>query len=335
VVARTVTKPSASIIIPTYNRLSSLRRLLEAIGRQTYQPSDFEVIVVDDGSADNTVEFVRHWPAEYSLRVLQQRHAGPAAARNCGVIEARGDLIVFLDDDVVPLPGLLAAHVSAHAAEAGLVVIGPMLPPGDWPRPIWVRWEEEQLLSQYRAMQTGQWSCTARQFYTGNASMARGRFIEAGGFDVSFQRAEDVELGYRLHELGARFVFLPEAEVLHYAWRSFDSWCHTPYQYGRYDVVMQRDKGRQTLTWATREFQDRNPINRAVVRLCTGRRPVVRGAVAVLATVVRAASRIGAHRPARQALSAIFGLLYWQGVCEEVGDRSQVWRALATSAPAR
>jgi glycosyltransferase involved in cell wall biosynthesis len=315
-----VTEPFISVVVPTYNRRRSLQRLLEALDRQTYPVARFEVIVVDDGSSDGTPDFVGGWPSAYRLRVLQQEHAGPAAARNCGVAAAKGELIVFLDDDVAPVPGLLEQHVRTHQNHTQAVVIGPMSPPGDWPRPVWVRWEEEQLLSQYDAMIAGLWSCTARQFYTGNASLGRALFVEAGGFDVSFKRAEDVELGYRLHDLGASFVFNPKADVLHYAHRSFESWCRTPYQYGRYDVVMQRN-GRQTLVWALREFHNRNPLNRALVRLLAGRRRAVNGAVGLLAAVMRLATRLGAHRPAQQALSAIFGLLYWQGICEESGGR--------------
>ncbi|MBV8719655.1 MAG: glycosyltransferase [Chloroflexi bacterium] len=315
-----MTEPFISVVVPTYNRRTSLQRLLEALDRQTYPVSRFEVIVVDDGSGDGTPDFVRGWPAAYRLRVLQQEHAGPAAARNRGVGAANGELIVFLDDDVAPVAALLQQHVRTHEAQPNAVVIGPMSPPGDWPRPVWVRWEEEQLLSQYEAMIAGVWSCTARQFYTGNASLARSRFLEAGGFDTTFQRAEDVELGYRLHDLGASFVFNPDADVLHYAYRSFESWCRTPYQYGRYDVVMQRN-GRETLVWALREFQNRNPLNRALVRLLAGRRRGVNSAVGLLSGVMRLATQLGAYRPAQQALSAIFGLLYWQGICEESGGR--------------
>jgi len=325
-----------SIVVPTYNRRVSLRRLIEALGRQTYPPAKFEVIVVDDGSTDGTVDFVRTWEgARFRLRILEQAHAGPAAARNAGVEAATGTLILFLDDDVVPIESLIREHVETHASVPDAVVIGPMSPPGTWPRPVWVRWEEEKLQSQYGAMLAGRWTCTARQFYTGNASLARQRFLEAGGFDTTFQRAEDVELGYRLHDAGALFVFNARADVLHYAWRSFDSWCRTPYQYGRNDVIMQRDMGRQTLDWATREFHDRNALNRVVVRVCAGRRHIVDGVVKLLAGVVHLASRAGAPKPARHALSAIFSLLYWQGVCEEIGDRRAVWRAIAASAPAR
>jgi GT2 family glycosyltransferase len=315
-----VTEPFISVVVPTYNRRASLQRLLEALDRQSYPMTSFEVIVVDDGSSDGTPELARGKSSAYQLTVLEQQHAGPAAARNRGVAAASGGLIVFLDDDVEPLADLLWQHVATHEVHPNAVVIGPMSPPRDWSRPIWVRWEEEQLLSQYDAMIAGLWSCTARQFYTGNASLARERFTQAGGFDVSFKRAEDVELAYRLHDLGATLVFNPRAEVLHYAFRSFEAWRRTPYQYGRYDVVMHRS-GRQTLIWALREFQSRNVLNRALVKLLAGRRRMVGAAVGVLSAAVQVASQLGAYRQAQQGLSAMFGLLYWQGICDEFGGR--------------
>jgi GT2 family glycosyltransferase len=311
--------PLVSVVVPTYCRRASLARLLDALDRQSYPRSCFEVLVVDDGSTDDTVQLVEERGIRGGVRVIQQQHAGPAEARNRGVAAATGNLVLFLDDDVVPVPELITTHVATHAAEPNAVVIGPMSAPRHWPRPIWVRWEEVQLDKQYRAMIAGDWGCTARQFYTGNASVARTHFLAAGGFDTSFQRAEDVELGYRLADRGARFIFNPEAEVLHFASRSFESWCRIPYQYGRYDVVMQRDKGQHTLDNAAREFHQRHPLNRALLRICAGRPQLVEAVVPALARLALVAERLGAGRPALYTLSAIFNLRYWQGVFEEVG----------------
>jgi GT2 family glycosyltransferase len=242
----------------------------------------------------------------YTLRILQQPHTGPAAAPNRGVAQARGSLVLFLDGDVVPRPELIALHIVTHEAEPDAVVIGPMSSPEDWPRPPWIRWEEDKLQAQYRAMLDGEYACTARQFYTANASLTRARFIEAGGFDCAFKRAEDVELGYRLRDHGARFVIQLRAEVLHYASRSFEVWCRKPYQYGRYDVIMHRAKGHEAFPLATKEFHGRNLLNRLLARLCVGRGLLVRGTVAALGGVARTAHCLGARRLASFALSGIF-----------------------------
>lgn len=327
--------PRVSLVVPTFNRCESLRRLLDALAGQTYPVTDFEVVVVDDGSTDGTNQMLDQLEPPYALHRLWQANCGPALARNRGVAAARGELIIFLDDDVEPLPELVAEHVAAHGDASDLVVIGPMSPPSEWPRPVWVRWEEEMLLAQYRAMLVGEYPCTARQFYTGNASLPRARFLDAGGFDGTFRRAEDVELAYRLRDRGARFLFSPRADVKHFASRSFAAWCRTPYQYGRYDVAMGRDKGHEAFACAIHEFHGRHPLNRLLARLCVGRQPMVSGAVAVLRAVALAAPRLGVPRAARFALSAIFNLLYWQAVSDELGGRTPTWRAIAMAAPAR
>jgi hypothetical protein len=193
---------------------------------------------------------------------------------------------------------------------------------------VWVRWEERQLLKQYDAMQRGQYPCTPRQFYTGNASVGRERLLAAGGFDARFKRAEDVELAFRLWALGARFLFEPAADVLHYASRSFASWRRTPYQYGRYDVVMGREKGINTFEIACHEFVQRHAWSRWLTRACVGhfwRRPAMVG----LFVAAVAADSLGLENAASFALSAIFNLQYWQGASDELGGPEAVWNAVA------
>jgi GT2 family glycosyltransferase len=327
-------EPLVSLVIPTSNRRLSLARLLESLIEQTHSNARFEVLVVDDGSTDGTLEYLRSLVVPYPLRVLPQPHRGPAAARNLGAQQSQAALIVFIDDDVVPSPGLIAEHAATHQAIPDAVVVGPMLPPRDWPRPVWVRWEEQKLRRQYDAMLSGRYPCTPRQFYTGNSSLTRARFFEAGGFDPGFKRAEDVELGYRLSRRGARFVFNPRAVVLHYPSRSFAAWCRTPYQYGRNDVRMERDKGHVALQVATREFQTRHPLNCLMTRLCVGRQTLLKAAVCALRSVVHIAGHVRSERTAQLALSGIFNLLYWQGVCDELGGPEPLGRSLAAGASA-
>ena len=115
--------------------------------------------------------------------------------------------------------------------------------------------------------------------------------IRAGGFDPAFKRAEDVELAYRLRDVGMRFVFNPRADVRHYASRSFSAWLRTPYQYGRYDVIMARDKGQETLQCATYEFYERNWLTRAMTRLCVGRPMLFGASMQLMRMAAQAADR--------------------------------------------
>jgi GT2 family glycosyltransferase len=307
-----------SIVVPTFRRRDSVRRLIEALDRQDYPADRFEVIVVDDGSGDDTVRTLRSLAPSFALRVLEQPHGGPGAARNRGVAEATGELVLFLDDDVVPEAGLIAAHVAAHGEIDG-VVIGPMLPPDGWRRPVWIRWEENRLLRQYRAMSDGRWSCTYRQFYTGNASLRPALFLTAGGFDVSFVRAEDVDLGFRLHQRGVKFAFVPTARAWHYPQRSFESWQKTPYRYGQADVVM-REKGNPALAISLHELGQRRWLSRIVCRAAVGRPALVRAATFSLGAFARALAVIGLAGPAEAALSGLFELQYWQGASDALGD---------------
>ncbi len=316
------------MVVPTFQRRESLQRLLDALAAQTYPHADFEVLVVDDGSTDGTREWLATLRTTYRVRPLAQAHGGPGKARNLGVAEAAGSIVVFFDDDVIPAPDAIAQHVDAHREKPDTVVIGPMLPPDDSRRPAWIRWEEARLLEQYRAMTAGEYECTPRQFFTANASIERQRFRDAGGFDAAFARAEDVELGYRLRDLGAHFAFEPRARVTHHPRRTFASWQRTPYQYGRVDVAMERDKGHQALILAYIEFHQRHPFNRALAMLCVGRRVPFALATGALRATVVVADAVGAARVAQRGLSALFNLLYWQGVTEELGDREAVWRSV-------
>jgi glycosyltransferase involved in cell wall biosynthesis len=320
--------PFVSVVVPTYNRRASLQRLLEALGRQTYPADRFEVVVVDDGSTDGTAEMVRRLTLPYALRLLQPGHGGPSRARNLGVEAAGGTLVVFVDDDVVPVSALIAEHVASHREAPEAVVIGPMSPPGDWPRPAWVRWHEEGLQEQYQAMLAGKYPCSPRQFYTANVSLPRARFLDAGGFDAAFKRNEDLELAYRLDAVGAAFVFNPRADVLHYAAHTLPGWRKASYLYGRTDVEMSRDKGLPAFELALREFHLRHPLNRLAARVCVGRGLLYRAAVLALSGTILATDRLKLARPASLAVSALFMLLYWQGAADELGGRDRLWQRI-------
>src|SRR5205085_9755560 len=149
-----------------------------------------EVLVVSDGGEDGSVEMARTFPMPFRLRAFWQPNQGPAAARNLGLERAEGSLVVFLDDDVVPCPALVAEHVRAHGGAPDRVVMGPMLAPTDARLRPWVRWAALTLAEQYQAMLAGRWAPTPWQFYTGNASVRAERLRRAGGFDLRYRRAE-------------------------------------------------------------------------------------------------------------------------------------------------
>jgi glycosyltransferase involved in cell wall biosynthesis len=339
---------TVSIVIPTYNRLDRLKRVLTCLEAQDYPLSSFEVIVAADGCADGTNEYlaslVSDRPAEAPLRLVPVvgQNRGPAAARNSGIEQASGELVLFIDDDVMPEPNLVSEHVRAHERHAAgennchLAVLGPMLtPPGARLAP-WVHWEQVRLERQYNDMVTGRWQPTARQFYTGNTSLKLEDVRAAGGFDTRFRRAEDVELAYRLAARGVRFVFNPRAIGYHYAERSYQSWLDTAYAYGRCDVVFSRDLGQSwLLPRLGHELRhNRHPLVRAVVRLCLGRPALTRSAIQSMHFAARAATRLGSDRLAGLAYSGIFNLRHYQGVADELGGRARFFSSMTRAAEA-
>jgi GT2 family glycosyltransferase len=315
--------PKVSVIVPTYNRVDRLHRVLDAFARQTVGLTDFEVVVVSDGSTDGTDAFLQHAAPPFRLLTRSGANAGPAAARNAGVGLATGRLLLFVDDDVVPQADLVKQHLTTHErTEDDVVVIGPMLTPPDHHPSVFVRWEQAMLYKQYHAMMQGHYEATHRQFYTGNASVGREFLMAAGGFDERFRRAEDVELAYRLHQLGARFIFNPDAVGYHYAERSFSSWIQNARDYGRNDVLFDRYYGRfNRLEDARWEFSQRHAAVRWLTRRCTGRPRLEASLHATGRSIAVGAGRLHLERLMLNALSASYNTAYHCGMADELGGR--------------
>ena len=321
--------PAVSVVIPTYNRRAQLAQALDGLAKQDPVDGGFEVIVVSDGSTDGTDEFLGSTSLPLPVQAIRQPNAGPAAARNRGIDTAEGELVVFIDDDVVPEPGFLAAHLARHDhPDDDLVVIGPMVTPANSHLSPWVRWEQDMLYKQYAAMQRGDWEATSRQFYTGNASVARRHLLDAGGFDPAFRRAEDVELAYRLAQRGLNFTFDPAAIVTHYAERSYEAWLAAAYAYGRNDVVFGRDRGQAWLLDAiSNEFHRRHRLVRTMTSWLVPHPRAARATSAVLSCVARSLGWL----PQRwcggltsATLSAVYNLTYYRGMADELGSGRQL-----------
>jgi glycosyltransferase involved in cell wall biosynthesis len=322
--------PHVSVVIPTYNRLSRLQRVLGAFETQTFPRDRFEVVVVSDGSTDGTDDYLAHVDAPFTLRVVTQRNAGPAAARNRGVQEATGGIVLFVDDDVVAVPELIDQHVGSHCrAGHDAVVIGPMMTPDDFEMRPWVEWEQQMLYKQYDAMSTGRYAATFRQFYTGNASLPRARFLEVGGFDTRFRRAEDVELAYRLDRVGLRWIWNADAIGHHYADRPYASWLRTAHDYGVNEVVFGRNEGQDpTLSRVRAEFARRSPVIQALARACVAA-PWLETAIALpLRGAAFGGHAVGAKRVSQYALSSLFNMAYFSGMAKELGGADEFRRVV-------
>lgn len=209
---------AVSVVIPTYNRMDVLPEVLDALDGQRQAPP-FEVIVVDDGSRDDTAGFLAARASPRPLRVLRQENRGPAAARNAGVAAAAGTWVAFLGDDTVPAPGWLAAHHRAHRARGApetLAVIGYT----GWHHRMrldpFLRYINEHGLQFGYALIDDPEDVPFNFFYTSNLSLRR-TLLLAEPFDPGFPYAawEDIEASYRLEKLGLRLVYEPAAITAH------------------------------------------------------------------------------------------------------------------------
>lgn len=217
-----MTAPEVSVVVPTFRRPHLLQACIESFDDQA-DPATFEMVVVDDGSRDETPALLdslsraRPW-----LRwSLNKTNRGPAAARNRALEKACGRLVLFVDDDIAAAPDLVRTHVELHhkADDDRLAVLG------------LVRWHPSLRVTPFMHwldrsglqfgydtwLREGPVDVPASAFYTANLSMRRGLVTEAGGFDerFPFPAYEDLELATRLTDRGLRMEYRPAALAYH------------------------------------------------------------------------------------------------------------------------
>lgn len=204
-----------SVVVPTYNRRPILEKCLRALENQDLADAsvvkEYEVVLVDDGSTDGTLEWFAEHAVEFPhVRVFSQNHQGPAAARNLGVEQAIGDIIIFIDSDLVVTEQFLQAHADGlvqgqqSLASDRIFTYGWVINTCNFEHPS----SEPYKLTDF----------SAAYFATGNVAIARKWLILAGLFDTRFQLYgwEDLELGVRLKNLGLRLIKCPAAVGYHW-----------------------------------------------------------------------------------------------------------------------
>lgn len=208
-----------SVVIPTRDRRAILEKCLAALRAQTFPPDRFEVVVVDDGSADGTPEMLAGAARGMAnLRHFTQAAGGPAKARNLGIRNARGPLILFTGDDCVAAPSLLTEHARVHGRERNVAVLGHI----DWHPDLEVTPFMEYVGKTHQftfpAIELEKRNVPFNFFYTSNISLRKELLPGAGAFDEEFTDAvcEDAELGYRLWRSGVRIVYHRQALTYHY-----------------------------------------------------------------------------------------------------------------------
>jgi len=207
-----------SVVIPTYNRLETLKAVIPSLLAQNQDADAYEIVVADSRSTDGTAEYladvardaprVRHVPGPYS---------GRAMARNAGIAASRAPIVLFTDSDIIASPDLLSRHLEHHRETPATAVVGMEVQVDTYAEYL-AKSSDPRLREPLHG--TAPKRLSWLYFLTGNASVRRADLERAGGFDESFTGYghEDLELGYRLEQAGVRIVYEPRA--VNYHWQA-------------------------------------------------------------------------------------------------------------------
>ena len=221
-----------SIIIPTFNGAGRIGNCLKALERET-RGRNAEILVVDDGSRDNTAEVVQSFAG---VRIFSQANAGPASARNNGARQAKGEILLFTDDDCVPTEGWLNAMLAPFDDPQ---VIGAKGTYRSAQPELAAKFVQIEYEDKYRIM-AAQPSIDFIDTYS--AAFRAANFHEMGGYDTSFPVAcaEDIELSYLMSAKGWKMVFVPNAIVFHTHPNSFVNYFKKKYKFAFWRVLAVR-----------------------------------------------------------------------------------------------
>jgi lipopolysaccharide/colanic/teichoic acid biosynthesis glycosyltransferase/glycosyltransferase involved in cell wall biosynthesis len=227
-----IDSPNVSVIVPAYNAAYTLEACLKALANQTYPHDQYEVIVVDDGSTDETASLAKSAGA----RLIHQQNQGPAVARNRGVEAANGDYVLFTDADCAPAPDWIERTIDVFLDPNVVGAKGVY------------RTHQKELMSRFvQCEYEDKYDRLARQTQidfidTYAAAYRRYQFLENGGFDPIFPRAsvEDQEFSFRLAQKGYRMVFIPTAIVYHRHDRTLGEYARRKYNIGYWKALLIR-----------------------------------------------------------------------------------------------
>jgi GT2 family glycosyltransferase len=312
--------PTLSLIVPTRNRRDRLAHLLSALERECESGAPFEVVITVDGATDGTEAMLaaRHTP--YPLRVVAQPQRGASAARNAAIAAAVGDVLLFVDDDVIPQEGLLQRHLAVHRDDPLAAVAGRMAALPGRVLPPWLEWDAAILDRHYAKVTNGQLAPSWHEFFTANASVRREHALAVGGFAEPFGREEDIEFARRLAKRGLRFYFLPDAVIHHDPDKTLETWLRVATERGRYQQLFKAGDMRQ-------EWRKRHLLNRMLARLCVGHAARTRLVVGALKRAIAATGR-GPRPIQRLVCSALVNIKYWAGVADAAGPVPGLWRSI-------
>jgi len=221
--------PLFSIIIPTHGRAEHLNDCLRAITELSYPKDKFEVIVVDDGSPQPLEDVVRPFKDRLHIQLIRQTQAGPAKARNRGAADAKGEFLVFTDDDCRPDESWLT-HIENTFKRNPEALLGGKTING-LTRNLCSEASQTLLSIVYDHFNRDHEQAVF--FASNNLAASRKRYLEIGGFDSSFRVSEDRELCERWRRGGGRLVYEQNMLIRHYHELSFGTFLSQHFHYGQ------------------------------------------------------------------------------------------------------
>jgi glycosyltransferase involved in cell wall biosynthesis len=233
-------KLKLSVIIPTYNRYAFLKKCLQSICNQTFSSEGYEIIVIDDGSTDDTESISKKFKNnKINFHFHRQENAGPAAARNLGVALSSGDILVFIDDDCVAPADFLRNidYCFENYSEAD-VCVGKIIPVFD---NIFLRQTTKYLEKKYRKESNTivSQATPKTELRTDCSAVKKECFVSVGGFDTKFKlpSGEDVDLGFKLLERGFKILFTSKVVIYHHQRSDFFKTVKRYFIFGMTDTV--------------------------------------------------------------------------------------------------
>ena len=318
-----------SVVIPSYNRRASVCALVAALMAQHQPHIATEIIVVLDGSTDGSADALAQLtpPAGMTLRVYTQPNQGPGIARNTGWRHARGEIVLFLDDDVLRGARLLAAHLEAHHKTGADAILGRIeTHAADWVPASLARGVVAYYQSRHKALAADGATITAVDIFTGNLSVKRIRLVEIGGFDESFRGygCEDWDLGQRLLDVGARFTYAPDAAVTHQFALGSYQWRQHIWQAGQAEIRLTAKHPQLKTHVHIRTLQDPNWKHWLAAQFAIQFPRLAMAASAITFWIIPLAPWIGDSKLPHQLTALSWRLTFWSGVRSALGSARAV-----------
>lgn len=230
-----------SVVMPTYDEPERLEAALKSLSQQDYPHEAIQIIVVDDASPHLYSERLHAAVAPLQLQLLRnEQNQGRARTRNTALRVASGEVVVFLDSDMIVGTNFLCAHAQRHQTHAEAVFVGNVRFASEIPNTSLTRYIEGRGVHRVDEDKPIPFNC----FVTGNSSVRQSTLLRVGFFDedLTAYGGEDLELGYRLHLAGIPLYYAPEALSYHYHLRSLEPLCRLMQTYGNKSIPILLNK---------------------------------------------------------------------------------------------